>query len=678
MVAARLAPPLADTSQDVQQDVQQSRQDPDLPVPGAVGDDEGLTALTLLQEAKRELEQQKHLLDEAEVRERVVLGEQWRARDPMQERIMADVHVVDGVIQENRLYPLVNTYSSRIDQGRVAARGWPVHATLDDALAAEAADFVLDYERRRCDEDSLIYEAANLAQYHGDVLFYPYWNDTEEAGVTRVQQVDDIGPVFDDYGNPVYVEEDGQGAIAEDVVSAMDYWTDCVDKYDRCSLLVVRRVIHPSVARARLDAAGLFDVTVSETSESSRSTSQIVRKGVECFEMWHKPGARFRDGNFSLIVGGCVTKSIPFPYLDRGGRPWRELPGAVWKIGHVRGSPRGKTHVSDAIHQQRLVNATLRAILRRLDVCGQAAMVGNSGHLQQLRRPGRSQLESDNPKDQDPRWVVGPEVPQSLFTQYNLAIAALNAVFGVAEATATGGDPGQSESGRQLDIAQQLDAQKLSPARRSLEAARLRVDRQKIMLARQYWDAERLVSVLGPDGAISARFLSGADLDGADVALEATSGVLETHAARGKEAEEEYAAGLASPGDAAERRRTGLTDTIKDSEQAQRVDAQAIAALRGKPQQPLPDVDPDFAVDRLQARLRSPAAQQGDQQNLLMLLASYTSLAQAKGQPMPGGPPQGGPQGGGGGRPGVTPTAAMAAGPQASQPGASLTPPGRR
>lgn len=604
----------------------------DLPVPGVSKADVGLTVLELLEEYKEEYGRQRRLIEEAEVRERIVLGEQWYGRDPMVESMVTDGYDVGaGLIQENLLYPYCLTYSARVNQGRVAPKAFPFAPTQEKVIAARAVDQVLDYERHRCDENKLILNAAFLVQCHGDVYFYPTWSDRDGPHLVEQPTADDIGPVLDENGAPVTETQWEYGGTMEEVIAAPNYWTDPCDEFEHCSYVVVRRpALSPVYARRMLETAGFVDVDPPEDSTlPRRNPSDLEVRGVECFEMWSKPGARFKDGHFALVVGGYVCKSVPYEKDEQGRYLYDgELPGAVWKLGEIRGSPRGKTHVANAIHPQRLINSTLRTILRLTEMAGVAAFIGPSGIVRELRYGGRRTIANDGSRDKDPRVFQGPEVAASLFNVYMNARRSLGDVFGINEATTTGGDPTQTESGKQLETASALDAQKLATPRANLERARWRVDKHKVSLARAKWGTPRLVRVLEPDGAVNAAFIKGADLEGADVVLETSSGILNSRIGGMRRAEERAAGGLISPEAGGEMSQTGLSSTIGDQQSIARVDAQGLSALRGQPQQPLPDVDPKAAADHLRAVLHSSAGAQGNRGALVQLIAAYEAMAQ--------------------------------------------------
>lgn len=609
-------------------DQAEARSTPDLAIPG---DTEERSVLTWLAEAKRERERQSRLIDEAEIRERIVMGEQFlsRERDSSTNDIFSDIASSSTTpITENRLYSLCLTWSSRVNQGRVEAMAYPFQAERGDVLAARASNMILDYEEQRQDEQGMINRAGLLTQMHGDALFYPLWVESDGPHKVLRQKSDDLGPMFAAAGQPLMEEAWEYGGMREEVIAAPDYWTSGEEHYDKASYLVVRRLISTSTAKRLLRSIG-FDAK-SLPEQSIENVTGVSRRGVEAFEVWVKPGDDMQDGMFALVVADHVIRVTPYPY-DHG-----ELPGAVWKCGMLRGSPRGKTHVSDAIHQQRLINRALASILVRAKAAAWCRLVGPSSVTGSVdANPlGLISIDTDRTKERV-FFLEGAEIPSSLMAVYERAIRALHDVFGVSPETATGGDPTESKSGKQMRIAEQLDAQKLTPAREALEKCRERCRRQWLALWQQFAETARLVRVIGPDGAVSANHFRGADLQGADVRLEPSSGLATNRLASQREAEELGAAQLISPAEALERRTTGLPSAVGPTDALARVDAQARAALSGQPQQPLPDVEPKLAVARLRDHVSQASRAPGGTnavKALFDLIDAYEEAAKMKAQ----------------------------------------------
>lgn len=619
----------------------QEREDPDLEVPGSALDKDGkpLTVLRWLAETDDEKQRQQRLIDEAELRERIVLGEQWRASDLQRDDVLpaSDLTGVAGVISENLLYPLCLTWAARVDQGRVDPRAYPFQPTAGDVESAKALNTILDYEKQKCAEGELISEAAILAQCHGDVLFYPQWSEADGPFKVRRQKVDKAGPAVDTMGNPVMEDAWEFGGVVEEVIAAPDYLTSGQDHYKQCEWLRVRRIIPKAVARERLKKAGFPHIDPQENDYPT--ALETARRGVEAFELWMKPGPRCPNGAFAIVIQKIACIVMEYPKHPETGKVIYDgqLPGDVWKIGYIRGCSRGKTHVSDAIHQQRLINTTLRSILARAEVAASAYLIGPESITDQMPNAKTRRIGNDNP-DVDIRaqvgWFAGPEVPSTLLNIYERARAALHDVFGVSEATVSGGDPTETKSGKQLRDATALDAQKIRPARGYLEQARKKVAKDKATLWQVHADDARLVRVLGPAGAVQAEWLRGADIGGADVALEIGSGIQSTRLAGQRYAEESAEAGYLDPVSAAERRETGLAQTVGEADADARVDAQAKAAMQGQMQPPMPDVDPARAVARLQTTIASVAMQGQDPAPIVALAQAYQQLAAANAQAM--------------------------------------------
>jgi hypothetical protein len=609
------------------------RDDPDMPIPDAlVVDGKPQTVLGFLRDALEERDRQKRWIDEAELRERMLFGQQWLvSNDPLVERTLATLNKGEVLPQENLMYPLAQTWSARVNVGRVSPRAYPFQPTPIDTGAARGCNKLLAFHRQRFNEDVMIAEAAMMAQAHGDVLFYATWDVADGPHLVKVPRVDPNGPMLDiATGQAITEQKWTYGGAVEEWITAPDYWTSGEDRYRKAKWLVVRRVVDRFTAQEQLNRAGFPDVRPKV--DDYPTAMDTARRGVMTYELWHKPGARMRNGLFAIVIQNVVVKSTPWPLKNR-----TKLPGAVWKLGQINGSPRGKTHVAEAIHQQLIVNRTLRSIVMRVEAAESATQWAPSTVVDQLKRGGLKAASTDGVEK--PRenvfWTEGPEVPGSLFQAYAQARQALRDVFGISEATSTGGDPTQTSSGAQLKTATALDDQKIAPARRALEQARLDVARDILELWQVNGSPEMLVRVIGADGTVDADFVRTADIDGADVQLEVVSGLYQTHLAGQVEAEQAAAGGFISPQQAQERRETGLGANVDEATAYARIDAQVRAAIAGQPQQPLPDVDAKLAAERVGVAIMGAQAAGLDGPQIKgaqQLRAAYQQLAAQQAQ----------------------------------------------
>lgn len=637
----------------------------DAPIAGCA--DPTMTVLGLLEHMKEVKQRDQRFYLEAELRERVVLGEYGGGEVDAQ--LLEQAVVVDALrepMRENVILPAIQTLVARTDQGRIDAKAWPHTPTPARVAAAEGANLFLDSERARERRDQKVHDALFWALIHGECFLYVTWDESYGPieAIEPVLNPEDGQEVIDQAtGQPSYKLAREFGACRVEVVSTFNLWTSGEDDPEFTRWQVRRRIVDKWTAMAHLKRAGIVR-KCEDTAVPVRG--ERTRMGVEVFEMWVKPGDMIEKGMFALVVDGCVC--LP-PKTDKAGKPvpnqWaktpspfpykhKKLPGVLLSCMRVEDTPHGHTVVKGGIFQQRLVDVSLRSILRRADVSGDARFVGASEVVESIdsNREGRIAYTGTRDVRQVATWVVGPEVDQTAVTVYQMAKSSLHDVIGVSNETVTGGDPTSTSSGEQLKTASALDSQKNVPLRRRAEGAFEQVDQMKIELFRERASKPRLANTVG--GVVRARYLSGADLEGVDVAIESASGAAESHLGRARAAEESAAAGFLNPMDAGEMRQTGATETTLMGEARQRVHAQGAAALAGMAQQPLPDVQPALAAREL--RLMMDGAPVGRTAVLMRLIAEYENAARMAAPVQAAGAAQAQP-----GKPKVTNTAENAA-----------------
>lgn len=600
-----------------------ARDTQDLPIPPEAGPaDPTMTVMSLVEEMREVRRADAEVYRRAEWQEMIVLGESLPTM--AQDAGMAThvpLYAIPDQMHENVILPAVETMVARISQGRIDSRAWPRTPTPQRISAAEGANLFLDSERARERRDLKIHEDLMFAIVHGRAGVYTTWD--KSIGPTEALQPQmgpDGLPVYDEAGLPVLELVESWGAIRTEVLSCFDYWTSGEDTSDAVRWQVRRRIVDKWSARAALRAVGIErDPAERSFDDAGFGRRGRVMRGVEVLEVWVKPGAMIKAGLFARVVDDVPVVAEPYPY--KHGR----LPIADLTLMRVRGSASGHTKVKDAIFQQRLVDEALRSILRRAEIARAAYLVGSTQIIDEISETtdGRIRYDGEKPVGAATAWVLGADVSPTLVEVYRAAKAAVNDVLGVSAESITGGDPSSTSSGEQLKTAAALDAQKDAPPRRRCEEQWQEVDRQKVELAKQFFTDARLVATIGDP--VRAGYFRGADFEGVDVALEQSSGLVESHRGRARSAEEGAAAGYVPPQDAGEMRQTGLTETALASDMAQRVQRQGAEALRGRPQTPLPGVPPKPAASLL--RLMAGRVERGQTGLLLRLIAEYDRLS---------------------------------------------------
>ena len=595
----------------------------DRPIPPELGPaDPRMTCMGLVEDARAIRTGDDEIYRLADLQERIVLGELRVGQDatitqtvPMYER--------DGDLHENAILPAVETYVARVSQGRVDSHAWPRTPHVARIAAAEGANLLLDSERAKERRDQKVHELLFYSLIHGRAGAYTTWDKSigpHDSLQPKVNPADGL-PVYGPDGQVEYELVEDWGAVRVEVLSAFDYWTSGEDdpEYERWQ--VRRRVVDKWSAKAALAAAGFPGREPAEQDVDQYSWGRRTknRRGVEVLELWVRPGSMIEKGAFVRVVDNCVTQVEAFPY--KHGR----LPIATLTQMRVRGTPHGHTKIKDAIWPQKLLDVTLRSIVRRAEIAGSGYLVGHDQIIDGIdeTQDGRIRYNSPGAIRDAVEWVNGGTIPPDLFSVYQLAKSAIRDVIGVSEESVTGGDAASVSSGEQLKTASALDSQKTVPARRRLEVVMEEVDKQKLSLHQQFMTRSRLISVVGDP--VRAGYFSGADFDGVDVALEQSSGLAESHLGRARNAEERGAAGLIPPQDTAELSQTGLGESVLSGEARQRVQMAGAEALRGRPQMAEPGIPPQAAVRELRSMLRQ--VPQGQTALLLQLIAQYERMA---------------------------------------------------
>lgn len=609
----------------------------DAPIEGAA--DEQMTVRILVDEMRRVRQLDAEWYKYAEIRERIVLGEHMPDVDPTLTQTVNPGPELREPMHENVIMPALQTLVARIDQGRIDAKAWPHTPTPARIAAAEGANLVLDAERARQRRDMKVHEALLWALIHGESGIYTTWDEAygPVEAVEPVINEEDGFPMFDPAtGMPQMQIVEEYGALRIEVVSTFAFWTSGEDSAEDVRWQVRRRIVDKYTAMKALRASGIY--TKCEDKSFATKNPRRRKRGVEVLEVWVKPCAMVEPGMFALIVddnvclppvkddkGNVVTNADGSPQTAQTPSvfPYRHkrLPITVLSCMRVEDSPHGHTVTKDGIAQQRLVDVSLRSILRLTDVAGDARVIGPDAVIDAIdeERTSRIKYNGPAPWKNATGWLTGPDVPQGPLAVYSLAKAGLQDVMGVSNESVTGGDPTSTTSGEQLKTAAALDAQKTVPVRRRAEVAWEEVDKQSIELFREKASKARLCSVAGTP--VRAMYLEGADLDGVDVAIEQASGLAQMHSGQARSAEERMAAGQLDPVAGAEMAQTGARETLMDGETKARVEKQGIDALRNVPQMPLPGVDGQAAARLLRMFLaRAPA---GKTAALLQLIAMY-------------------------------------------------------
>lgn len=255
-----------------------------------------------------------------------------------------------------------------------------------------------------------------------------------------------------------------------------------------------------------------------------------LREEVVVIEVWIKPGGHrdYPNGGMVTVVGGKVIQNITegFPY-SHGEFPF-------YKIDIV---PTGKFYadsiLTDLIPLQKEYNRTKSQIIEAKNLMAKPQLMAPRGSVnprQISSEPGQVILYTPglNPPTPLPLQPLPPYVLQEL----DRLQQDMDDISGQHEIT-RGNTPAQVTAATAISYLQEQDDTKLAYAVSSIEDALQGLGRHYLKYVTQYWNSERLVRVVGRDGAFEANHWAGNALKGnTDIRVQAGSALPQSKAAK--------------------------------------------------------------------------------------------------------------------------------------------------
>lgn len=550
-------------------------------------------------------------------------------------------------LERNFLRGLHGEWTSRLLEQQQTVLAWPGDAGRSDAAAAEVANAILDHLYEVNGHPKKQSDLVNVAQLAGVAGIKSWWDQDKGRDIycVRWQQlaVDPAGAVvpeeqldyLEDKGAALALVEELEanglqaslelkrmGEVRDQVVTVHDYCTDgeefiedskwcafryIVDKWDAKSELMA---LHSKKSEGFNDPeVGSLPVPELETMKC-REAWGPEKEGVELWEIWHKPTPRIPDGLFAVVIAGkYVTQAMPFPY-EHG-----ELPLSVLKIGKRRNHPWGTTHIDDARPVQEAIDAKTR-LLRRL----------HNKWARYLRLSVSKDVAPQVHEEADyfqvtKESILRFEVPP-LDTLYQHAGDIEREKQQLREIVGLELNDGSTErSGRAIYLQKQIESARLAEPALNLSNMQQRMYRQELRLAQQFYEDDRVVSILGDDGEAKAVAFDRALISGWDVKLEPAQGDVRRRGPRRAAQQEEAAAGMRDPNDI---NASGLEQSAIEQQDAQIVQMQVEAIRGGGFAQADPNVDPAVGVEIVGLAVEMAAGDDiGTQQRLHQLLLDY-------------------------------------------------------
>lgn len=254
-----------------------------------------------------------------------------------------------------------------------------------------------------------------------------------------------------------------------------------------------------------------------------------INNEVLVLEVWIKPQGhpQFPDGGLITVVGDQVVQVLrKFPY-EHGMYPFA-------KLEHI---PSGKYYstsvIEDLIPIQREFNRTRSQIVEAKNRMAKPQLLAAKGSVDAKKittEPG--QVIYYNLGFPPPTPLQMAQLPGYVLESLTMLQGDFDDISSQHEVT-RGQTPPQVTAATAISYLQEQDDSKLAHTIESLEDGIEKLGKMTLSYVSQYWNAKRLITIMGRDGAFEAYTYKGADLKGYnDVRVEAGSALQTSKAAK--------------------------------------------------------------------------------------------------------------------------------------------------
>lgn len=276
------------------------------------------------------------------------------------------------------------------------------------------------------------------------------------------------------------------------------------------------------------DTAAAADI-ISDSFLNLIGSVDAKRANVLCLDVWIKPGTSklLPDGGMFTVVGGQIIQAWE-------GWPYQHNQFPFSKVDYIStGRFYGEGMVTDLIPLQREYNRTRGQIIEAKNRMAKPQLMAPRGSIEPAMittEPGQVILYT--PGFNPPQPIPLTPLPSYVVNELEVIKADFQDVSGQHDISKGQVPPGVTAA-TAISYLQEQDDSMRATAFDNLEEAIEKVGFQTLSYANQFWDTERAIKVVGPDGAFDVMTLLGSNLRGnTDLIVEAGSALPMSKAAK--------------------------------------------------------------------------------------------------------------------------------------------------
>lgn len=455
------------------------------------------------------------------------------------------VRLMSNQITRNAL-----TMVAKLNKSRPAFYATPNDTDIDSAYAAAVAESLMNFWWDNLRIDKTVWSALINARISGGFIKVE-WD--EEAGAPMEYMVDPEGNPIIEYSLQRLFEEElnavgidpamfRQTAFTGDIkLSVLSGHQVIIDPaattFDEADWVVCVHGVSPERMKAiyGLDVRPDSTPMVVETSPSlfPGVDSQVAHEDTvkEVFRAYFKPTPVIPQGRYVVFIKNpdTILYEGPWPY------PFRRLPLVKMPGTPIPGSPYDKPEIEDAIPLQRELNRSISQVVENKNLTVAPQLLAPVGSMRERRTTEPGAVFTFNPvAGMRPEAIPIQAIPSYVLQHIADTTVRLKEVFGLNEVS-TGTPPPNVEAALAIDLLQEMSMDSLAPMIDEIEASIADLGNMMIAMAAQYYDAPRILSMVGSAAKIKvSAFLKAKNnlANGSIIRVEAGSKMPRTRAGR--------------------------------------------------------------------------------------------------------------------------------------------------
>src|SRR3989304_1450882 len=437
---------------------------------------------------------------QAFLNENMVNGNQFVGFDTRNDKYYIQTLKLADVPQKAKplLANLALTWTSLLTKERPSVYAVGQGNSIQDKSAAEIATKLIEFLEQDLEIDDVISKTVYTGCYAGTAA---------------------IKVVLADTGAP-------KGELSWEPISVHEYLLDPgVQRPEDSRWIIFKKFIPEADAEDIFKANGLLG---SPAIEKYHDGHDQAREGVADYELWMRPNRKYPTGFFAHILGEHVVEYIPeYPYTfiyPHDQSTQSPLPVVFFACKTVRGSPYGRTFITDAVPLQTAENEILSRLFKLWRQTSNVHKVIPKS-LQDSIDEENSIIFFDSPADAQAIGYTQPPPISPLFGQLlDLFETGIYDVAGVSKTT-TGQQDSASQSGKAIKFQAELDAQKTQDSIKSLQSMISQLYDLLLKLVQKFWTQPKLLNVFDDHTKTAASIqFSASDISGIDIRLQPRSG----------------------------------------------------------------------------------------------------------------------------------------------------------